>query len=804
MVFVILSLQTITFAKVTKHLEVFYTILIVVLASFGLSFVFIPALIALSNKLSLVDEAGKRKRHKKNTSVLGGVSIYLMFIVAFVVFNDIGGNLTNILILSSFSLLFAVGLYDDMRPMNAYGKFFFQFLIAFILVYYADIHFVSFFEFFGLSEWIIKLFTLVFIVFVINAYNLVDGINGLSAMLAGIALLGMGGWFVLVGEKALAYVAFAMLASIIAFLRYNLFNTKIFLGDNGSMLLGLSVVFFAINLVDKNQFLSNSNSFKLASSFGIVISAMAVPVFDTVRLFFIRPFYLNKSPFKADRNHLHHLLIRLNLSHLQSTFILGAFASGLFICSFFAQGLGNVAVLFISAASCMAILIALDYFIFNYYRRGLSKKTVFNEAFKIKEELGNPVIYEFLFGFSFFILAIAIPFHRVSSSIPTILIMLSFLIMLIRKFVVLRKDFSSVVKKGAVDFFKHAYSVLIISFVLFYLAHSLIFTGQVAQSVVIKILLLLYWLTLFQLEKIIRIKPRYLITAYLFGCAAFSVFILYISFTNFNTSGWEAFFYNDLLDHVKANPITHSLYFNLAIIFLGNNYGYLKNKLWKLAYLIMLMLFILMVILCGSKIGYIVLFISVLTSFFYIVRTWKLRVLAILLSVVLFGGAYQQIDYVNKKVKGFKWQLTRHEKIPMEHRLPRAIIWPEAKLLIKENFWTGVGVGQSVDALIERYEVIEYDKGIRERFNAHNQFLETFLQTGIFGFLLLITFFIYGYYVALKNGNVLYAVFLSIVIFYMLVESLFETQMGMVAFAFFNALFLSALTTHKKEPAITT
>lgn len=787
-------MQTITFAKLTKGLEVFYTILVVVLASFGLSFVFIPGLIKLSNKLSLVDESGKRKRHKESTSVLGGVSIFLMFFLAFIVFNNISGNLPNMLVLFSFTLLFAVGLYDDMRPMNAYGKFFFQFLVAYILVYYADIHFVSFFEFFGLSEWIIKLFTLVFIVFVINAYNLVDGINGLSAMLAGIALLGMGIWFVLVGEKALAYVAFAMLASIIAFLRYNLFNTKIFLGDNGSMLLGLSVAFFAIKMVDKNQSLSNLHTFKLSSSFGIIISAMAVPVFDTVRLFFIRPFYLNKSPFKADRNHLHHLLIRLNLSHLQSTFILGAFASGLFIFSFFAQSLGNVAVLFISAASCMAILIALDYFIFNYYRRGLSKKTVFNEAVKIREELGNPVIYEFLFGFSFFILAIAIPFHRVSSSIPTILIMLSFLIMLIRKFIVLKKDFAVVVKLGATEFFKHTYSIIIILFTTFYLTHSLLSTGDVSQSVTIKILLFLYWLTLFQLEKIIKIKPRFLITAYLFGCAAFSIFILYISFTNFNTSGWEAFFYNDLLDHVKANPITHSLYFNLAIIFLGNNYGYLKNKLWKLTYLLMLMLFILMVILCGSKIGYIVLFISVLSSFFYIVRTWKLRILALLLSVVLFGGAYKQIDYVNKKVKGFKWQITKHEKIPMEDRLPRAIIWPEAKILIKENFWKGVGVGKSVDALIERYQIIEYDKGIRERFNAHNQFIETFLQTGIIGFLILISFFIYGFYIAFKNRNVLYAVFLFIVIFYMMVESLFETQMGMVAFAFFNALFLSALT----------
>lgn len=779
-------------------MELFYNILILVLGSFGLSFVFIPALIYVSNKINLLDVSGGRKRHKESVSVLGGVSIFITFIISFLLFSNYPDSI-NLYVIVAFCILFFVGLFDDVRPLNAYGKFLFQFIVAVLIVYFADIHFVSFFSYFGLASWVIKLFTIVFIVFVINAYNLVDGINGLSATLALIPIFGMGVWFLLVDNDGLAFISFATTASILAFLRYNLFNTKIFLGDNGSMLLGLAVAFFSIQLLQTNNELSNINNFKLVSPFGIIIAGMAIPVFDTVRLFFIRPFYFNKSPFKADRNHLHHLLTRLKLSHLQSTFILGAIAFGIFIFAFFAQNLGNVAVLFIASITCLAILLTLDYFIFNYYRKGLAKKTVFNEALKLREELGNPLIYEFLFGFSFFILAIAIPFHRVSSSIPTILIMLSFFIMLVRKMMVLKKDFIVVIKNGAFDFFRNTYSIIVLLFIVFYLAHSLIFSGNIFQNFTIKILLFLYWVTLFQLEKIINIKPRYLITAYLFGCASFSFFILFNSLLEFRTLSWDTFFYNELLDHVKANPINHSLYFNLAIIFIGNNYRFLNNKLWKVTYFLMLLLFILMVILCGSKIGYGVLILSTLTSFFYIVRTWKLRVLSFIFTIVLLSFAYFQVDYVHKKVKGFRWQIEKHEKIPLDHRLPRSIIWPEATDLIKENFWIGVGIGKSVDALVYKYEIIGYDKGVRERFNAHNQFIETFLQTGVFGFLLLVLFFVYGYFIAIKNRNVLYTIFLSIIILYMLVESLFETQMGMVAFAFFNALFLSALSVNKKE-----
>jgi UDP-GlcNAc:undecaprenyl-phosphate/decaprenyl-phosphate GlcNAc-1-phosphate transferase len=785
-------------------LGLLYAILLLILASFGISYILIPGVIAFSNKMSLKDEAGKRKRHANSVSALGGVVIFFVFLVSYFLFISDEFASGYYFIPLSVLLIFATGVYDDIKPLNASKKFLFQIVSACILVFLADVHFGIFFIYFGVAEIFVKVFSVVFIVFIVNAYNLVDGINGLSALLSMIALLGFGIWFFLVNESGLAFVAFAIVASLFAFLRYNLFNTSIFLGDNGSMVLGLCVALFSIKFVQINVALSALNDFKLLSPFGVAVAAMAIPVFDTVRLFVIRPFYLQKSPFKADRNHLHHLLLRLGLTHIQSTFILGAVATVLFLFAFFAQAWGNMGVIFISFFACMALLIALDYFIFNFYRRGLAKKTVFNEALKIREELGNPVVYEFFFGLSFFILAIAIPFHRVSSSIPTILIIFSFIVLIVRNFIVFKNDFKQIFSQQAGDFLKHNYTRIVILFILIYFINIIVMGSNNGwQNLSLKILLLLYWLTLFHLEKIIKIKPQHLITAYLYGCLGFSIFILYQSFMEFNKLGWESFFYSDLLNHVKANPITHSLYYNLAIIFLGNNFQYLKTNIWKLVYVGMLFLFIVMVVLFASKIGYIVLFLSTLTAFIQLVKPLKYRLVLIGVFLLSVGFSYQYVDYVNKKVKGFKWQLEKHEKIPMEHQLPRAIIWPEAVEIVKENWILGVGVGNSVSVLIEKYEVIGYDKGIRERFNAHNQFLETFMQTGILGFLLLIGFFLYGFYKAIVHRNKLYAVFLVIVLFYMMIESLFETQMGMVGFAFFNALFLSALReTEKTESSV--
>jgi UDP-GlcNAc:undecaprenyl-phosphate/decaprenyl-phosphate GlcNAc-1-phosphate transferase len=784
-------------------LATLFYILILIATSTIVSIWLVPKIIAFSDKFSITEKKGKRKRHENEVSNMGGLIIYLAFIVSYFVFQKYNGGIAYFYLPFAVSILFLVGIYDDLKPLNASKKFFFQFLSVGIVVFLAEIHPGVFFEYFNLNIWIVKFITLVAIVYVINAYNLVDGINGLSASLALIAILGFSIWFALVEDFLWAFIGFCVIGSIIGFLRFNLIKTKIFLGDNGSMVLGLLVAVIGIKLIQVNAQLSFVDPFRLTAPIGIVVAAMTIPIFDTTRLFFLRPFYLQKSPFKADRNHLHHLLLRLTLSHTQSTLIISIVAAVLLIVSFLFQSFGNTSVIALVFVVCAALLIAIDYFIFNFYRKGFRKKTVFNEALIIQGELGNPVVVEFFFGLSFFLLAIAIPFHRVSTSIPTLIIALSFFLLLVRRFWVFKSEFAALFYVEAKSFFNSTYTKISLAFLLIYLANDLYFQSKGGNSISLKLLIPFYWLAFFYLEKIIRIKPRYLTIAYVYGCFGFIFFILYHAFHQFPKLGWNAFFYTDLLSFVKGNPITHSLLFNLAIIFLASNYTRLKYSLWKLTSWLMLCFFIVMVILFGSKIGYLVLFITVFYALNKFIVNLKFRIISFAVVISFMVLLYYNSDNFHQHIRSFVWKVEKHEKLKIERKLPRTVIWPIAVETIKQNWMFGVGVGNTTDILVENYENINYQKGQEHRFNAHNQFLETFMQTGILGFLVLIGFFLYGFYKAIVHRNKLYAVFLVIVLFYMMIESLFETQMGMVGFAFFNALFLSALSQNKDKKSTT-
>jgi O-antigen ligase len=132
----------------------------------------------------------------------------------------------------------------------------------------------------------------------------------------------------------------------------------------------------------------------------------------------------------------------------------------------------------------------------------------------------------------------------------------------------------------------------------------------------------------------------------------------------------------------------------------------------------------------------------------------------------------------------------------------RLIVWQQSFDIIKENFWFGKGVGNSVSALEGKFLLINYLDGIEQKYNAQNQFIESFLETGVFGFILVSAFFAYAFIKAFIEKNTLYFVYTCIILTYMMTESLFQTQMGMVSFAFFNALFLAAFYNQDKKDVI--
>ena len=135
-----------------------------------------------------------------------------------------------------------------------------------------------------------------------------------------------------------------------------------------------------------------------------------------------------------------------------------------------------------------------------------------------------------------------------------------------------------------------------------------------------------------------------------------------------------------------------------------------------------------MIFLFGSKTGYITAFFSMIFIGFSLITSKALKAVFILGVPFLFYTFYLNVPYIHKKIEGFKWQISRHEKISLENRLPRTVIWSEAVQLIKEEPLRGYGFGKSFEVLKQRYTAINFTKGIRNKFNAHNQFIESSLQ----------------------------------------------------------------------------
>jgi len=239
-------------------------------------------------------------------------------------------------------VIFGIGIKDDIVTLSPRKKAIGQLISAIIITVWGKIKITSFSGIFGiyeLNEYVSIVFSIFVILVIINAVNLIDGINGLSASLSAIACLAFGIWFYYADEtRQLSIVSFALLGSLVAFLRFNITPSKIFMGDTGSMLLGLMLAILAIKMIDINEHLTNE--YALFSAPAVVIGILIVPLFDMLRVFTIRV-SKKRSPFNPDKNHIHHILLKLKLSHSQSTILLSMTSVFFIIFSFLMDWVGN-------------------------------------------------------------------------------------------------------------------------------------------------------------------------------------------------------------------------------------------------------------------------------------------------------------------------------------------------------------------------------------------------------------------------------------------------------------------------------
>lgn len=286
----------------------------------------IPVIIKISELKSLMENPGARRSHSTPTPTFGGIAIFAAILIANFLWPSLDQTdiYTTNLSIAGMTILFFIGIKDDLVGIDPAKKLMFQVLAAMILILFGDLRVDYMYGIMGFHHIhpLISIFLTCFIfITLINAINLIDGIDGLAGGISTIASATFGAWFLLTNHFTMACLAFTLAGGLLGFLRFNFSKTsKIFMGNTGSLIIGFMLAFFAVRFVNLNAaYRYEPTAFFNAPIIAIVI--LIVPIFDTLRVFLVR-ILAGRSPFSADRNHMHHILLDNGLSHAAATAVL--------------------------------------------------------------------------------------------------------------------------------------------------------------------------------------------------------------------------------------------------------------------------------------------------------------------------------------------------------------------------------------------------------------------------------------------------------------------------------------------------
>jgi len=289
------------------------------------SIILTPLVKKLAFKIGATDKPNKRKVHQKIMPRLGGLAIYISFLIGITILHPNVNLLPPIInpneklhlaiIIGSF-IIILTGVLDDTKEISPKVKLFGQILASFIVVFMGDLK-VEFINLpfggqldFGYLSIPITMF---WIIGITNAINLIDGLDGLAAGVSTIALFTISGMAFLMGNPYVMVVALIAAVSSLGFLLFNFHPAKIFMGDTGALFLGYLISVLSLLGFKNVTFIS----------LVIPIIILGVPISDT--FFAIIRRLVNKQPLSApDKSHLHHCLLRLGFSHKQAVLIIYA------------------------------------------------------------------------------------------------------------------------------------------------------------------------------------------------------------------------------------------------------------------------------------------------------------------------------------------------------------------------------------------------------------------------------------------------------------------------------------------------
>jgi len=345
----------------------------------------------------------------------------------------------------------------------------------------------------------------------------------------------------------------------------------------------------------------------------------------------------------------------------------------------------------------------------------------------------------------------------------------------------------------------------LLSFALLYIMYliGLLYTNNLRGQeggyfdIEVKLSLIVFPLIISGIDSEIFSDKRWLHVLFSFvaGCIVASLMCLVNSTANFLESGiTNEFYYINISG--SLHPSYYSMYINFAIA--GIIYIFIKRpitiRLWlKIVLGFLLFYFSLFVFLLSSKAGLISMFIVYGISVIHLLlfnKKYLTGIICLIIVVItcflffkILPGATSRIVRATDVVKGNK-QISANTT---ESTSERILVWRSSLEIIGENLLFGVGTGDVKNELVEKYKENNIITAIEQRLNAHNQYLQTFIAIGLIGFLLLSLGLVIPAIICLKERNLIYFLFLIILGFNILVESMLETQAGVVFFAFFNS-----------------
>ena len=322
-------------------------VLLTASVSFIISFLAIPVVLQIAELKKLYDVPDERKVHTHAVTSLGGVGIFGGFLLASLL--SIQGYLNPEFqyFFAAALVIFFLGLKDDLVVLSASKKFIGQVVAASIIIHLGGIRLDSMHGLFGfeqLPEAFALALTYLTIIVVINSFNLIDGIDGLAACLGIMTMLIFGTYFYMVGYQAYSLLAYSLGGSLIAFLIFNHHPAKIFMGDSGSLMIGLINSILVIKFI--NVASDPTIIMPVESAAAIGFSVLIVPLLDTLRVFAVRIFK-GCSPFTPDRNHIHHLLMDWGLGHAAITLFCVGINIGFVIFAYSFRSIGPTYLLLI-------------------------------------------------------------------------------------------------------------------------------------------------------------------------------------------------------------------------------------------------------------------------------------------------------------------------------------------------------------------------------------------------------------------------------------------------------------------------